>query len=63
MREHNAVVLGIRFVTPLGSPVECLLLFRTEASDIVSEHVQIGTIVDDPLGKLLSTSRAKHHSG
>jgi hypothetical protein len=60
--KDNGVVLRIAFVTPFHRPLVRLLPLRCEPPNVVCEHVQVGTVVENPTGELLGAASAQHHS-
>lgn len=59
--KDDAVVLGVALVTPLHRPFVCLLLLGRKASHVISEHVKIRPVVNDPARQLLRTAATQHH--
>lgn len=49
VREHDAVVLGVGLVAALRRPFVSLLLLWRESPDVVGKHVEIRSVVDDPM--------------
>lgn len=60
VREDDTVIFSVAFMTPFHSPFVRFLLLRSETSNVISKHVKVGTVMNDPACQLFCTTCTQH---